>query len=332
MSAPRIAVTGITGTIGRALGDLLDADPRAGSVIGMGTRAFDPAERDWQKIEYQRVDVRDAGGVRAAIAGADVVIHLAFVLYGARQSEHELEAINVQGTRNVWDAAVAAGASRFVHASSAAASGVCPRAAVPLDEQTPTTGAGEHFYPDQKARCERILTEGAGAAGTPALYMLRPCGVAGPHAAGAAGHGLRSRPAIAELLRLAFGAGLRPALPAPPVPLQLLHEVDAAEAFLRAAFEDAPPGAYNVAPHEVIDGKTMLNTLGFPALPLPRSLRKRALEAAAAVPAPVPAWGWLQLIREPLLLDTRKIRRELGWDERHSSREALSSTRAAWSA
>ena len=81
-----VAVTGPTGTFGLALMPLLQDDDRVGRVIGIARRPFDPAERGWTKMDYRRGDVRDADALRAAFDGADVVVHLAFlIMSGARR-------------------------------------------------------------------------------------------------------------------------------------------------------------------------------------------------------------------------------------------------------
>ena len=56
--------------------------PRSRRVIGIARRPFDPAERGWTKMEYRQGDVRDPDALREAFDGADVVVHLAFLITG----------------------------------------------------------------------------------------------------------------------------------------------------------------------------------------------------------------------------------------------------------
>src|SRR3954465_6780875 len=92
-----VAVTGPTGTFGYGLVPLLQDDERIGRVIGIARRPFDPAERGWTKMTYRQGDVRDAGTLEEAFRGADVVIHLAFLITG-NASRETARAINVDGT------------------------------------------------------------------------------------------------------------------------------------------------------------------------------------------------------------------------------------------
>src|SRR5204862_126457 len=83
-------------------------------------RPFDPASRGWRKTEYRQGDVQDRASVHDAVKGADVVVHLAFTVIQASAASH---AVNVEGSRNVFEAAVESGAERICYASSVAACG-----------------------------------------------------------------------------------------------------------------------------------------------------------------------------------------------------------------
>jgi nucleoside-diphosphate-sugar epimerase len=120
-----VAVTGPTGTFGFGLIPLLQSDPRIDRIVGIARRPFDPAEHGWAKMEYRQGDVRDQGALRNAFEGADVVVHLAFMITGTASAQ-TIRAINVEGTLNAFRAAAGAGATRFVYASSVAAYGFHP--------------------------------------------------------------------------------------------------------------------------------------------------------------------------------------------------------------
>ncbi len=120
-----VAVTGPTGTFGFGLIPLLQGDGRVTRIVGIARRPFDPAAYGWTKLEYRRGDVRDPAALRDAFAGADVVVHLAFLVTGAASAE-VLRSVNVDGTLNAFRAAAEVGARRFVYASSVAAYGFHP--------------------------------------------------------------------------------------------------------------------------------------------------------------------------------------------------------------
>ena len=92
-----VAVTGPTGTFGFGLIPLLQAEDRVARIVGIARRPFDPAAYGWTKLEYRRGDVRDEAALLDAFAGADVVVHLAFLVTGGASAE-TIRAVNIGGT------------------------------------------------------------------------------------------------------------------------------------------------------------------------------------------------------------------------------------------
>lgn len=331
MSGLRIVVTGATGTIGRGLLPQLQERGDVGSIVAVGSRP-DPTLPPGGKLEYAEVDVRDGAALVQAFRGADVVVHLAFALYGLRQSESELHDINVGGTANVFAAARENGAERFVYTSSAAVYGYRPDNPQPIPETVGLRPDPRHFYSRQKAAVERFLAEQAGE-GAPEIVIFRPCAVVGPHGAGAAAHGLpKWLDPIADQARRLYGRGVRPLLPGPPVPLQFVHEEDVGAAIVAAIFSEEAAGTYNLAGDGVLEGGEVVRALGMRPLPVPRGLTSAAVRLLSAAPKPfVPGAAWLHVLAHPLLLDTSEARQRLGWRPRYTSRQALESMRAAMS-
>jgi nucleoside-diphosphate-sugar epimerase len=322
-----VAVTGASGTVGPALLQRLVASEEVEQVRVLGRRRTGDMP---DAVDFRRLDVRDDDAVSHALAGADAVVHMAYALYGVSPGERELFATNVRGTRHVARAAARAGARRFVYLSSAAVYGVHANTPQPLDESAPIRACSRHFYARHKAQTEVVVRRALAGSPTEA-YVFRPCGIVGPHAAGATMSRLPdwAPGALAGAGRLLAGLGLRPWVPAPPVALQAVHEDDVAQALALAVGGAGMPGVYNLAGDGVLDGAQAWRLVGLRPLPLPRAFVKAALKTMVALPAPVPAAHWPALITEPILLDTRKARRELGWRPRFDSAGALEATRAA---
>src|SRR3954453_15255829 len=163
---------------------LLQADERIARIVGIARRPFDPAEEGWTKMEYRQGDVREPATLEDAFAGADVVVHLAFMITG-NASRGTIRAINVEGTVNAFRAAATAGARRFVYASSVAAYGFHSDNPVGMDEDWPVRPADHLFYAQEKAE---IAPRRAGEPPAPPVLdfsLLPPPIVLGPHAVGA---------------------------------------------------------------------------------------------------------------------------------------------------
>jgi nucleoside-diphosphate-sugar epimerase len=324
-----VAVTGPTGTFGFGLMPLLQAEPRVERVIGIARRPFDPAEHGWTKMEYRRGDVREVEALREAFAGCDVVVHLAFMITGNASAE-TIRAINVDGTQNAFRAARDVGATRFVYASSVAAYGFHPDNPVGMDEEWPVRPAKRLFYAQEKAELEQVLREEAEAAGSPALYLVRPPIVLGPHAVGAKG-ALPEPMATAGRRLFDFFANLPLPLPvlAPDVQVQLIHERDVGQALLKCVLGEGPAGAYNIAGDGVLTGADVVRELGFSPVSLPGRFVYSTARAAAALPrlpGMPPATEWVEAVSHPAIMDTTKAKRELGWRPEYSGIEALRDT------
>lgn len=148
-----VAVTGPTGEIGISAVTALEREPAVDAVIGMARRPFDPSSRGWLKTTYQQGDILDRQAVDALVARADVVIHLAFIIMGSRD---ESARVNLQGTRNVFEATVAAERPRrLVYTSSVAAYGYHSDNPVPLTEDVPVRGPPSITTPHRRPRARR---------------------------------------------------------------------------------------------------------------------------------------------------------------------------------
>jgi nucleoside-diphosphate-sugar epimerase len=324
-----VAVTGPTGTFGFGLMPLLQADDRVARVVGVARRPFDPAQQGWTKMTYRRGDVRDLAGLEQAFRGADVVVHLAFLITGTA-SRATTRAINVDGSVNAIRAAAAVGARRFVFASSVAAYGFHADNPVGMREDWPVRPASRLFYAQEKAELERLLAAEADRHRGLDLYMLRPSIVLGPHTLGA--KDLLPGPLAALVGRLAAGMSRLPVgipAPVPRVPVQFVHEDDVGRALLLCVVGAGPAGAYNIAGDGVLSSADVVREVGLTAVPVPGRLARapaRAITALAALPFAPPALGWAEVVSHPPVMDTTKAKRDLGWRPRYTGLEAVRAT------
>jgi UDP-glucose 4-epimerase len=316
MAGLTVAVTGPTGEIGRAFMRSLERSRDVGRIVGMARRPFDPAAHGWKRTEYRRGDVLDRASVEGLVGDADVVVHLAFVVLKASS---ETRHVNVEGSRNVFEATVAAGAKRLVYSSSVAAYGFPEDLDGPITEDVPAVGHARHPYSAHKAEVEEVLDEALSGGETEA-WVFRPCIVAGPDA-----------PALIDQARwpdrlpepLASLAGAVGVLPDPGVPFQLVHHDDVATALRAGVLGRGEPGAYNLAAAGEITMSNLAEAIGYRTVPMPKLAVEATAELVARLPFLPEEATWVEALRRPVLMDAGKARRLLKWRPRHDARETL---------
>jgi UDP-glucose 4-epimerase len=321
-----VAVTGPTGEIGRAFISALERAPEVERVIGMARRPFDLAGQGWEKTEYRRGDVLDREAVEGLVDGADAVVHLAFAIVAGGGESRE---VNLTGSRNVFEAAAAAGARRLVYTSSVAAYGFHREMPDLIDEDEPVRGTARHPYSAHKAEVEAELAEALAGSETES-FVFRPCIVAGPEATLL----LDLIPLLAigqripGPLRWALGKvpELRPVLPDPGVPFQLVHHDDVAAALCAAVIGHGEPGVYNLAGPGELTITDLAHALGWHAVPAPHLAVGVAAEAVALMPFLPDEAAWIEAVRRPVLMDTSRARRKLHWMPHYDARETLKQT------
>jgi UDP-glucose 4-epimerase len=277
---------------------------------------------DAGKTEYRQGDILDRDAVDALVADADVVVHLAFVIMGSRA---ECARVNLAGTRNVFEATVAADRPRrLVYTSSVAAYGYHSDNPVPITEDVAPRGSPEHYYSEQKAACEAALAE-ITADSTLEVFVLRPCIVAGPQA-----------PALADAMPWNQLPGpvrkvsqalplLKPPFPDPGTPLQLVHHDDVAAAIALATTTSAAPGAYNIAGDGVLSMSDVAEAFGARPVRVPSLAMSAASEVVARLPFVPSALEWLHFGRTSVVMDTSKAKSQLGWTPSYTAAETLAS-------
>ena len=323
----RVAVTGPTGAIGKALVTHLDRDPRIDHIVGMARRPFDPAEAGWSKVEYRQGDILDRASVEGLVEDADVLVHLAFIILG---SEEEAREVNLNGSRNVFEAGFASGVRRLVYTSSVAAYGFHDDNPELLDESVPPRGTEEHYYSAQKASVEKMLENLARASGGTDVYVFRPCIVAGAEATELIENipYVQLGEKIPAPVRALMGSIplLRPVIPDPGTAFQLVHADDVARALVSAVVGEGEPGIYNLAAEGEVTLTDLARALGWYAMPVPEVTIDMTAKIVSSLPLMPSRAVWISAIRVPVLMDCTKAIEKLGWEPEYDVLDTLADT------
>jgi UDP-glucose 4-epimerase len=321
-----VAVTGPTGEIGQAVIGALERSRQVERIVGMARRPFDPSEQGFKKLSYRRGDVLDPTAVADLVKEADVVVHLAFIIMGSAQESRE---VNLEGSRNVFAATAVAGVKRLVYTSSVAAYGFHGDNPQPLTEETPVRGSSSHYYSAQKAEVEALLAQTLTDSST-AAYVLRPCIVGGrdaPLLIDSLPYTQLSERLPRAVMNLLEGVPiLKPVLPDPGTPFQLVHHDDVASALRAAVLGRGTPGVYNLAAPGLLTVAALARELGWYSIPVPELAVDAVAEMVGRLgflPAQI---QWVNAFREPVIMDTAKARRKLGWRPQHDALQTLRET------
>ncbi len=168
----KFLITGGSGFLGINLTRHLLA--KGQHVVCYDIAEFDYPERD--QITFYKADIRDRAKLDEAMRGVDIVVHAAAAL--PLYSKEDIYTTDIVGTRNVLEAAQAAGAQRVIHISSTAVYGIPDHH--PLREDDPLQGVGPYGEAKVEAEriCERFRAQGM------CVPILRPKSFIGPERLG----------------------------------------------------------------------------------------------------------------------------------------------------
>ncbi len=312
----RIVVTGATGNVGSQLLPQLLDEPQVSSVVGLARRP--PAEPD-PRVEWHALDIAE-GDLDSVLRGADVVVHLAWLIQPAHDPD-QMWRVNVHGTRRVIDAVVRTGVPALVHASSVGAYSPAPK--LPrVTESHPTGGLTSSAYSRHKAAAERLLDALEADRPERRVVRMRP----GLVLQGSAG---------SELARYFLGPLIpqslvrRSLLPVVPdidgLAVQAVHTSDVARAYVLACVRPVV-GAFNIATEPVLDGPTLAAILGARLVRVPVAAVRGLVALTWRLRLQPTDPGWVDIGLRTPLLDTTRARTELGWTPVHDAAQTLLET------
>lgn len=323
----RACVTGATGFLGACLVARLAA--RGHAVTALVLPGDDTTRLAGYVDRVVRGDVAEPGVVDEAVAGADVVFHLAGLVPATARSRADLVRVNVHGARRVAEAAVRSRVARLVHCSSVGVYGVPPAGVV--DERTPARPV--NAYQASKLAGEQVATA-AMRDGETSLVVARLTALYGPGDRGT----LPLFRAVARGRVRIVGAG--------DVPCQLTHVDDAAALLCACADWDGDGSAVStlvLGAAEVTTVRGLIELVAdacgtvarprvVPRLPLAAAWRVQRVLARRLLPLPGRFDG-LDFFLADRTVDVSKARRALGMVARiglgDGIREAVACARSA---
>lgn len=300
VTSPRVvAVTGGSGQLGSHVLRRLIADRDVTRVISIDRR---PPIVASPKLQAIIGDVCDPDFTRH-LQGVDAVIHCAFIISGGERSP-AFRAVNVEGGKNVFRAAAAAGAKTIVFVSSITAYGVVSGHPVPIVETTPRVRQADFAYAACKFDIEAFLDEVEPQYPDIAISRIRANVLMG-----------RRMP---HLLGTVLRIGWIPDLDG--VPLPIVWDEDVAD-LLILTMQRRARGAFNATAEEPLPSPELAARTGATSVKVSRVLlgiHTALYELLTRLNVHIlsdPAWA--TKTRALLIGSSERARRELGWSPRY---------------
>ena len=306
----KVLVTGGSGFLGINLIRHLFAHG-ATDVRSLDLVDFDYPEKT--RVDILKGDIRDAATVAKAMAGVKYVIHTAAAL--PLYSERDIITTDVDGTRNLLEAAQKAGVARFVMISSTAVYGIPDHH--PLLENDKLIGVGPYGRAKiaAEAECLKIRAQGL------CVPIIRPKSFIGPERLGV----------FALLYDWAYTGHGFPMIGSGKNRYQLLDVEDLCDAIWLTMTLDAAKvnDTFNIGAQEFTtmreDYQAVLDDAGhgrkirgFPAAPMIWTLRFLELLKLS------PLYKWVyETASEDSFVSIEKAERVLGFTPRFSNKQAL---------
>ena len=306
-------ITGGSGYIGSRLIDfLVERDDT--EIVNVDIR---PPAVPRSRTRFVKMDVRDRG-MRGLFERErpDAVVHLAFVLNPIRD-EHTMYDIDVNGTQNVLDAASAAGVEQMLVASSTTAYGAFPDNPVPLTEEHPVRGLPAYEYARDKTEIDRLCQLWAARHPDRVMTIVRPTIVFGPNVDN-------------YIVRFWLTSPFFPLLDGNDPDWQFVHEEDVVYAISRLLAERRD-GIFNLTADGTIKLSEAARIAGVKVRKMPLRVYKRIAAAAWKMRLPnveAPP-GQIDFLLYPWIAANDKLKAELGWTPRYTSRETFEVTMRA---
>jgi nucleoside-diphosphate-sugar epimerase len=298
-----IAITGVGGLLGRQLVSALDARADVERIVGLDVRR--PIGLMSPKLVFRHADVRDPDIVEP-LRGADVLIHLAFQM-DPIHDEAVMRAINVDGTRNVLEAARAAAVRHVVYPSSVVAYGAHPDNDLPLTEDSPLRGTPGFNYSEHERDVEVWLGPWSETADDLDVTVLRLALVLGPGV-----QNFMTR--VLEAPRLLLVKGHKP-------PLQFVHLDDVVSAILHV-LDRQLVGVFNVSAEGWLSMDEVTAIVGRRSLQIPEEVAFSTAERLWALGLGEQPPGLVHHLMYPWVMTPAKLV-ATGWAPQHSNRDAL---------
>jgi nucleoside-diphosphate-sugar epimerase/putative sterol carrier protein len=294
----KVVVTGGSGQLGSLVLERLVLQRKIKKVVSLD---LVPPIVPSPRIDWRIADMRDPG-LERHLEGADALVHLAFIV--ARPASVEtMRAVNVEGSRRIFEAAAEHGVGRIVYASSVAAYGIVPELPVPIVESSPRYRSKSLTYAENKYDVEEFLDAFEALHPEIAVVRLRP--------------GILLGRRITHVSDGFLARRVMPVVSDKRGPI--VWDEDVADAAVLALMGTCR-GAYNLVASDSLPADEVARLAGFRPRRIPDAVLAAAVKASGAMSLLGEQRidvGWIQAGQVEMTLSSEKARAELGWKPKY---------------
>lgn len=305
MGGKKIFITGMAGYFAGRLCRELDRIDWCEKFYGVDVRK--PLYK-YDRAEFRIMDINSPElGKWVSEIKPDIFIHLAFLVEEIHNKEL-MRRVNVAGTGNALKACEMADVPQILVASSGTAYGAWKDNPIPLKEEHSLKPNPGFYYAVHKAELEDLCNQYIKRHPKTIFSIIRPCVVYGPNVSNY----------LSDLVDMPILTGIRGYAP----PLQFIHEDDLCSAIL-LILEKQGRGAFNLAPEDTITFPEIFEMSKKMSVNLPYWLMVLITALFWKLHIFKFSTGFLDYIRYPWVIDSSRLRNELGFKFRYSSRETM---------
>ncbi|MDZ7295371.1 MAG: NAD-dependent epimerase/dehydratase family protein [candidate division KSB1 bacterium] len=299
----KIAVTGVNSYFASTLLPHLQADPTVETIVGID---ITPWKGGYGKVKFVRRDIRDPG-LRETLRDVDTVYHLAFIVEDLKDKAKTYD-VNIEGSRNVFQACIDNGVRKVVYTSSNTVYGVDKENPLPQREETPIQVYEENYYNKSKIAVEKMIERMFSSRPEVTVTILRVALVFGP----------RTQNMFSKTYGLKVAASPVGAV----AHIHFIHEDDLGEALHLALVHDLR-GVYNVGADDAASSAWCFRMAGVKIIPMPEFLLKPLVNMLFRLGAVPVSASWLTIANRTIFSDNSKFKRATGWRPKYSSEETF---------
>ncbi|MBI9074219.1 MAG: NAD-dependent epimerase/dehydratase family protein [Desulfatibacillum sp.] len=298
-----VAITGVNSYFASTLLPKLQSDPEVEKIIGIDVT---PWKGGYSKVEFHQEDVRSKA-ILSILQDVDTVYHLAFIV-GEIQDKKKTFNINIEGSKNVFQACVKNNVRKVIYTSSNTVYGAYKEIPLYVTEEQPTYRNKESYYNQSKVDVEAFASEFFKAYPDITFTIIRAALLFGP----------RTNNMFTDIY-----ASKVSAVPVGTVShIHYIHEDDLGEA-LHLAFQQDLPGIYNVGADDAISSHWTFRMAGVKIVPMPLFLLKPIADIAFKFRLLPASSGWLVLASNTIFSSNAKFKEATGWKPKYTSAETF---------